>query len=120
MFGPNELLECYRRGVFPMAESREDNRLFLVDPDLRGVLPLNRFHLSRKLRKSVLSERFTVKVDTAFSQVIDLCAESKPGRFNTWINAPIENLYGALHRMGYAHSIECWREGALVGGLYGV
>ncbi|MBI1361658.1 MAG: leucyl/phenylalanyl-tRNA--protein transferase [Alphaproteobacteria bacterium] len=120
VFGPNELLDCYRRGVFPMADSADDPRLFLVDPDQRGVLPLDGFHLSRKLRKTVLANRFTVRVDTAFAQVMDCCAEPAPGRINTWINAPIHNLYGALHRMGYAHSVECWEGDDLVGGLYGV
>jgi leucyl/phenylalanyl-tRNA--protein transferase len=120
VFGPNELLDCYRRGVFPMADSRDDPRLFLVDPDKRGVLPLDRFHLPRKLRKVVEADRFTVRIDTAFSRVMDMCAEPMPGRTNTWINAPIHNLYGALHRMGYAHSVECWEGDELVGGVYGV
>lgn len=119
-FGPNELLDCYRRGVFPMADSADDPRLFLVDPDQRGVIPLERFHLSRKLRRVVESDRFTVRVDTAFSQVMEKCAEPAPGRVGTWINAPIHNLYGALHRMGHAHSVECWEGEELVGGVYGV
>ena len=120
VFGPNELLDCYRRGVFPMAESRDDTRLFLVDPDLRGVLPLDRFRISRSLRKTIRQDRFIVRVDTAFSRVVELCAEAAPGRDNTWINAPILNLYSALHRLGYAHSVECWQDDELVGGLYGV
>lgn len=119
-FGPSELLDCYRRGVFPMADSADDPRLFLVDPDLRGVLPLDRFHVSRSLRKVVRQDRFEVRTDTAFMRVIDLCAEAAPDRPNTWINTPIVNLYGALHRMGHAHSVECWLDGELVGGLYGV
>lgn len=119
-FGPNELLDCYRRGVFPMADSADDPRLFLVDPDLRGVLPLDRFHISRSLRKVVRQNRFEVRTDTAFMRVIDLCAEAAPDRPSTWINTPIVNLYGALHRMGHAHSVECWKDGELVGGLYGV
>jgi leucyl/phenylalanyl-tRNA--protein transferase len=120
VFGPNELLDCYRRGVFPMADSRDDPRLFLVDPDRRGVLPLDRFHLPRKLRRVVESDRFTVRVDTAFGRVMDMCAEPAPGRTNTWINAQIHNLYGALHRMGHAHSVECWEGDELVGAVYGV
>ncbi len=119
-FGPRELLDCYRRGVFPMADSRDDPRLFLVDPDLRGVLPLDRFHLSKSLRKTIRQDVFEIRVDTAFSQVMALCAESAPDRPNTWINSPILNLYSTLHRAGHAHSVEAWRDGELVGGLYGV
>jgi leucyl/phenylalanyl-tRNA--protein transferase len=119
-FGPIELLDCYRRGVFPMAEARDDPRLFLVDPDLRGVLPLDRFHVAKSLRKVIRQDRFQVRVDTAFSRVMDLCAEAAPGRMNTWINTPILNLYSVLHRMGHAHSVECWDGDELVGGLYGV
>lgn len=120
VFGPNELLDCYRRGVFPMADSRDDPRLFLVDPDLRGVLPLDRFHLSKSLRKVIRRDDFEVRINTSFSGVMELCAESAPDRPNTWINSPILNLYSALHRAGNAHSVEAWREGELVGGLYGV
>jgi leucyl/phenylalanyl-tRNA--protein transferase len=120
VFGPNELLDCYRRGVFPMAEDRDDHRLFLVDPDLRGILPLDRFHVSRSLRKAIKREPFKVRVDTAFSQVMEQCAEAAPGRMSTWINTPILNLYSALHRAGHAHSVECWDGDELVGGLYGV
>lgn len=120
VFGPNELLDCYRRGVFPMADSHDDPRLFLVDPDLRGVLPLDRFHVSKSLRKTIRRDEFEIRVDTSFSRVMELCAEAAPDRPQTWINAPILNLYSALHRMGHAHSVEAWREGELVGGLYGV
>ena len=120
VFGPNELLDCYRRGVFPMADSRDDPRLFLVDPDLRGVLPLDRFHLSKSLRKTIRRDEFGIRIDTCFSRVMELCAEAAPDRPNTWINAPILNLYSALHRAGHAHSVEAWRGGELVGGLYGV
>lgn len=120
VFGPNELLDCYRRGVFPMAEARDDPRLFLVDPDLRGVLPLDGFHVPKSLRKVIRQDRFTVRADTAFTRVMEMCAESGPGRTNTWINNPILNLYSALHRAGHAHSVECWEGEELVGGLYGV
>ena len=120
VFGPKELLDCYRRGVFPMAEDRDDHRLFLVDPDLRGVLPLNRFHVSHSLRKAIRREPFRVRVDTAFTQVMEQCAEAAPGRMSTWINTPILNLYSAIHRLGHAHSVECWDGDELVGGLYGV
>lgn len=120
VFGPAELLDCYRRGVFPMADSRDDPRLFLVDPDLRGVLPLDGLHISRSLRKTVRRDVFEVRVNTAFTRVMELCAEVAPDRPNTWINSPILNLYSALHRAGYAHSVESWRNNELVGGLYGV
>lgn len=120
VFGPNELLECYRRGVFPMADARDDPRLFLVDPDLRGVLPLDGFRVSRSLRKTIRQDMFEIRIDTCFSRVMELCAEAAPDRPHTWINAPILNLYSALHRMGHAHSVEAWKDGELVGGLYGV
>lgn len=120
VFGPSELLDCYRRGVFPMAEARDDPRLFLVDPDLRGVLPLDKFHVSKSLRKVIRQDRFQVRVDTAFTRVVEQCAEAGPGRMSTWINTPILNLYSALHREGHAHSVECWDGDELVGGLYGV
>lgn len=120
-FDTTDLLNCYRRGVFPMADSREDMRLFLMDPDIRGILPLDHFHVPKRLRKTVRKDPFRVTVDTAFNRVIEACAEPHPTRPATWINDPILNLYGALHRKGYAHSVECWTEdGDLVGGLYGV
>lgn len=120
VFGPKELLDCYRRGVFPMADDRDDPRLFLVDPDLRGVLPLDRFHVSKSLRKTIRQDVFEVRINTAFSRVMELCAEAAPDRPSTWINSPILNLYSALHRAGHAHSVETWLQGELVGGLYGV
>ena len=119
-FGTEELLDCYRRGVFPMADHRDDPNLFLIDPDERGVLPLDAFHIPRRLARTVRQQPFTVRVDTAFTRVMEACAESQPNRRSTWINQTILNLYAALHRQGYAHSIECWDEGELVGGLYGV
>ena len=120
VFDPNELLDCYRRGVFPMADSRDDPRLFLVDPDLRGVLPLDRFHVSKSLRKTIRRDVFEIRIDTSFARVMELCAEAMPGRPQTWINTQILNLYSSLHRAGHAHSVEAWRAGELVGGLYGV
>ena len=119
-FGPRELLACYARGVFPMADAREDNRVFLIDPERRGVMPLERFHVSRRLARTVRAERFEIRLDTAFAQVVSACAEARPGRQETWINTPIERLYRELHALGHAHSVECWQDGELVGGLYGV
>ncbi len=120
-FDTTDLLNCYRRGVFPMADSREDMRLFLMDPDLRGILPLDGFHVPKRLRKTVRRDLFRVTVDTAFNRVIEACAAPHENRPATWINDPILNLYGALHREGHAHSVECWNEeNVLVGGLYGV
>jgi len=120
-FDTEDLLNCYRRGVFPMADSREDMRLFLMDPDVRGVLPLAGFHVPSRLRKTVRKDPFVITVDTAFNRVMDACAEPHAGRPSTWINDTILNLYSALHRDGHAHSVECWdTTGNLVGGLYGV
>lgn len=120
-FDTADLLNCYRRGVFPMADSRDDMRLFLMDPDVRGVLPLDQFHVPSRLRKTVRQNRFRVTVDTAFNRVIEACAAPHPTRPATWINDAILNLYGSLHRQGHAHSVECWTENDdLVGGLYGV
>ncbi|MEM9739488.1 MAG: leucyl/phenylalanyl-tRNA--protein transferase [Pseudomonadota bacterium] len=115
-----QLLKCYRRGIFPMAESHDDPRLFLVDPDLRGILPLDAFHVPKRLARTVRQDRFEVSINRAFSRVIEGCAAPMPGRESTWINPLIHNLYSTLHRMGQAHSVEVWDEGRLVGGLYGV
>lgn len=120
VFGPEALLACYARGVFPMAEAHDDPRVFLVEPDQRGVIPLDRFHIPSRLRRTVRGEPFQVRVNTAFAAVLDACAAPAPGREDTWINAPIRRLYIELHQRGFAHSIECWRDETLVGGLYGV
>ena len=117
---PETLLNCYRRGVFPMAESHDDPRLFLVDPDLRGILPLDAFHVPRRLRRTVRQDVFELTLNKAFTRVLEGCAAPSPGRENTWINPLITNLFAKLHREGHAHSIEVWQDGRLVGGLYGV
>lgn len=120
-FDTERLLDCYRQGVFPMADSRHDMNLFLIAPEVRGVLPLKGFHIPKRLKKTVRRDPFRVTVDLAFNRVMEACAAEVPNRPTTWINTPILNLYSALHRQGYAHSVECWDEdGWLVGGLYGV
>jgi leucyl/phenylalanyl-tRNA---protein transferase len=117
---PQILLQAYAAGVFPMAESADDSALYWVDPDERGVLPLHGFHISHSLRKRVKQQVFDVRVDTGFSDVMRLCAERTNERKETWINRRIIALYTQLHKMGCAHSIECWQNGSLVGGLYGI
>ncbi len=116
----DDLIRCYATGVFPMAETRRDPRIFLVDPDERGVIPLDGFHISSRLARTVRSDLFDVRVDTAFEAVLAACASPRPGRKETWINRPIRDLYTALFGRGLAHSVECWKDGVLVGGLYGV
>ena len=117
---PDLLLRAYSVGLFPMAESRDEPMLFWVDPKLRGVLPLDDFHVPRRLQRTLRQRPFEVCCDTAFAEVIDACALPGPGRPNTWINDQIRRLYCELHDRGHAHSIECRRDGNLVGGLYGV
>ena len=117
---PELLLRAYRAGLFPMAETRDGFRLYWLDPELRGVLPLDRFHLPRRLARTVLSERYRVTTDAAFEVVIGACAEAGPRRAETWINPTIERLFVALHALGHAHSVECWDGTELVGGLYGL
>ncbi len=117
---PDLLLRAYRAGLFPMAETRHGSRLYWLDPELRGVLPLDGFHLPKRLLRTVLSDQYEVSSNRAFSAVVAGCAAAAPGRQDTWINADIERLFGVLHRMGHAHSVECRRDGVLLGGLYGV
>jgi len=114
------LLSAYASGIFPMAESRDHAGLHWFDPARRGLLPLHGLHVAKRLRRTVLSARFEVRTDTAFREVMLACAEPAPGRESTWINGQILDLYCELHQLGFAHSVECWREGRLVGGLYGV
>ncbi|MBR0648463.1 leucyl/phenylalanyl-tRNA--protein transferase [Roseomonas terrae] len=118
---PDLVIRAYAAGVFPMAESRGSDRMYWLDPALRGVLPLDGgFHLSRRLRRTALSDRFTVTADKDFAGAIRGCAEPAPGRSDTWISDEIERLFVELHRRGFAHSVETWLDGRLVGGLYGV
>lgn len=117
---PDTLLRLYHHGMFPMADSAHDPNLFIVDPELRGILPLDGFHVGRSLKKRVRSDTYTVTINRAFSDVITGCAMPSQGRENTWINPTIYRLYNELHRRGHAHSVETWRDGELVGGLYGV
>jgi len=117
---PELLVRAYRAGFFPMAETREADRLYWLDPELRGVLPLDGFHLPRRLLRTVESGDFSVTADRDFAGVIAGCAEPAPGREDTWINPQIEQLFTELHRRGVAHSVESWQGGRLVGGLYGV
>ena len=117
---PELLLRAYRLGLFPMAESRTNGKLHWLDPAQRGIMPLDRFHLPRRLLRTVLSGPYTVTVDRNFAGTIAGCATPLPGRTDTWINPQIEWLYTQLFNMGYAHSVETWQGGTLVGGLYGV
>ncbi|TQL17343.1 leucyl/phenylalanyl-tRNA--protein transferase [Zymomonas mobilis] len=114
------LLSAYATGIFPMSDSRETDEVYWVEPKKRGILPLDHFHLSRSLAKVIRSDRFSVTADRDFEAVIDLCAEPTEERPDSWINPPIRAAYCLLHRLGYAHSVECWQDGRLVGGLYGV
>jgi leucyl/phenylalanyl-tRNA--protein transferase len=117
---PDLMMRAYRAGLFPMAEGRTADKLYWLDPELRGVLPLDGFHMPRRLLRKVLSGVFTVTSDVDFPGVIAGCAAPREGRWNTWINVTIEQLFIELHQMGHAHSVETWQDGVLVGGLYGV
>ena len=120
MFDAAALLRCYANGVFPMGEARDDPHVFLVEPDQRGIFPLDGFHIPTRLKRTVRTEPFDIRVNTAFLSVVDACASPAKGREDTWINGPIRRLYGELHALGHAHSVECWKDEVLVGGLYGV
>jgi leucyl/phenylalanyl-tRNA---protein transferase len=117
---PSLLLRAYSCGIFPMADSADDPMLYWVEPEMRGVLPLDAFHVARRLKRTVRSDLFEVRVDSDFDAVIAGCATPRPGRRATWINAPIRKLYGALFRAGHVHTVEAWQGERLVGGLYGV
>jgi len=117
---PQLLLGAYASGIFPMAESRHDADLFWIDPDVRGVLPLDAFHIPRRLRKTIRTCPIEIRCDSDFAGTVRSCAEPQGNRPDTWINDEIEHLYSALFEMGFAHSVECWDDGVMVGGLYGV
>ncbi|MBX9634738.1 MAG: leucyl/phenylalanyl-tRNA--protein transferase [Magnetospirillum sp.] len=114
------LLRAYAMGIFPMARSRTDQRLYWIDPDQRGILPLDDFHIPRSLCKTLRRGVFTLRVDTAFEAVMEGCAQTSNGRPDTWINDEIVRLFVELHHLGMAHSVETWRDDKLVGGLYGL
>ncbi|MEH3037897.1 MAG: leucyl/phenylalanyl-tRNA--protein transferase [Sphingomonas adhaesiva] len=115
-----QLLAAYAIGAFPMADSRDADSIYWVEPRRRAILPLDGFHLSRSLRKTIAGDRFRVTADAAFDRIIALCAEAVENRPDTWINATIEEAFRRLHGLGLAHSIECWDGERLVGGLYGL
>ena len=117
---PEILLNAYRCGVFPMAKSKNAKELYWIDPPHRGIIPLNKAHISRSLRKTIRSEQFEVRVDSNFDLVVKSCAEKTAKRDTTWINRQIVRLYSELFDMGFCHTIETWKNGKLVGGLYGV
>jgi leucyl/phenylalanyl-tRNA--protein transferase len=117
---PEILLRAYADGLFPMAERRTDPTLYWVSPEKRGIIPLDSFHVPRRLARTVRAGAFTVTADKAFAAVMQACAAPAPGRPESWINDEILRLYTALHAGGHAHSLECWQGGELQGGLYGV
>jgi leucyl/phenylalanyl-tRNA--protein transferase len=117
---PEVLLKAYSCGIFPMAESAEDPALYWIEPEKRGIIPLDRFHLPDRLARTVRSDRFTVAVDRDFDAVIDGCARPAAGRARTWINTRIRTLYRKLYQRGDCHTVEVYLDGELVGGLYGV
>lgn len=117
---PEILLRAYAAGMFPMAESADDPEVFWVQPKMRGIIPLDRFHVPKSLAKRIRQKPFDIRINTAFDAVMEYCAESTQDRPTTWINPLILMLYKELHRMGYTHSVEAWEDDELVGGLYGV
>jgi len=117
---PEVLLKAYACGIFPMAESADDPALYWIEPERRGIIPLDRFHVPSRLARTVRSDRFTVAVDRDFDAVVDGCSQPMAGRSRTWINARIRNLYRRLYQRGDCHTVEVYQENALVGGLYGV
>jgi leucyl/phenylalanyl-tRNA---protein transferase len=117
---PDILLRAYAAGLFPMAESAEDPDIFWVEPEIRGIIPLDDFHVPKRLRRTIRRKPYEIRFNTAFEAVMRGCAAPGPGRPSTWINETIFELYSSLNRMGHAHSVEAWQGDELVGGLYGV
>lgn len=117
---PDLLLQAYEVGFFPMADGAEEDDLFWVNPPMRGVIALDKFHIPRRLARTVRQDVFDVRIDSDFEGVIEGCSASAPGRSSTWINADIRRLYHALFERGACHTVEVWHDEALVGGLYGV
>ena len=117
---PEVLLKAYACGIFPMAESATDTALYWVEPEMRGIIPIEKFHIPRRLARTIKSGVFDVRIDYDFEGVIEGCAAPAPGRRKTWINDRIRELYGELFKLGYCHTVEIWRDDELVGGLYGV
>jgi leucyl/phenylalanyl-tRNA--protein transferase len=120
MLTPHDLIAAYSAGVFPMAENADAKAIRWIEPRARGIIPLDGFHVPRSLRKTVRHAPFEIAVDQDFAAVMRACAAPAPGREETWINADILRAYEGLHRLGFAHSVECRIDGELVGGLYGV
>jgi leucyl/phenylalanyl-tRNA--protein transferase len=117
---PEVLLKAYACGIFPMAESADDPALYWIEPEKRGIIPLEGFHVPARLARTVRSERFRIRINYDFEAVLDGCAEPRPGRTRTWINERIRTLYRRLHDIGHCHSVEAYEDGILAGGLYGV
>lgn len=119
-FGPNEVIELYKQGIFPMADGRDDPRIMLIDPEFRGIFDLENFHIPKRLKREIRKTPFRISANKNFRAVIEACALTRETRQQTWINDKIIQLYDALNRIGKAHSIEVWHNDELVGGLYGV
>ncbi len=117
---PDMLLLAYRNGIFPMADSRDNPEVFWVEPKQRAIIPLDQFHMSRSLKKAVAQDRYEVTIDQQFGAVIEACSQPRRDHPDSWISDLIKASYRQLHGLGHAHSIECWQDGVLLGGLYGV
>jgi leucyl/phenylalanyl-tRNA--protein transferase len=117
---PQVLLKAYACGIFPMAESADDNALYWIEPERRGILPLDQVHVPKSLARTIRRGGFDVKIDNDFEGVIEGCAAPRAGRRSTWINGRIRGLYRELFALGYCHTVEVWQEDELIGGLYGV
>ncbi|QQG36522.1 MAG: leucyl/phenylalanyl-tRNA--protein transferase [Micavibrio aeruginosavorus] len=115
-----DVLAAYAMGLFPMAESRDSDEIWWFDPPRRGQLDIAKLHIPSRLKRTVLRHPYDIRIDTAFAAVIDACAAIRTTQVQTWINCPIRDLFIALHRQGFAHSVEAWRDNKLVGGLYGL